>query len=287
MNDILTLGDYMSISFLSGYLIYPVRNLIDILNEFHYSKNSIRRANNLLNIGEEKIFDEGKIKVTGNIKVKNLSYTFNNKFYILNNINLFIKDKERVLLLGSSGSGKSTLLKILYKYLTVERDKIFINNYDINDYSLSDIRRDITYISQNEMLFTGSIRDNIILNRNIGEIDYLNICKLIYVDEIVKDNILGYDYMLEENGINISGGQRQRIILARSLLKDCNIIMIDEGLNQVDIKLEREVLKNIFDYFYDKTFIIVSHRKENIDLYDRVIKVEDGVVKEMEERLTR
>jgi len=287
MDNNLTVGNYMTINFLSIYLIYPIRNLIELLNEFHYSKNSIKRANNLLDIDEENIYCDRKLRITGNIRIKDLSYTFNNKNYILKNINILIKDKERVLLLGNSGSGKSTLLKILYRYLEIERNKIYINNYDINDYSLSDIRSDITYISQNEILFTGSIRDNIILNRNIGEIEYLNICKLLSVDEIVKDNILGYDYLLEENGLNVSGGERQRIILARSLLKDSNIIMIDEGFSQIDIKLEREILKNIFEYFYDKTFIIISHRRENMDLYDRVIKMEEGMVKEMEERLIR
>ena len=94
----------------------------------------------------------------------------------------------------------------------------------------------------------------------------------------IKENILGYDYLLEENGCNISGGERQRIILARSLLKEGKIIMIDEGLSQIDINLERKILKNMFYYFYDSTIIIVSHRKENIDLYDRVIKINNGSV---------
>ena len=100
---------------------------------------------------------------------------------------------------------------------------------------------------------------------------------------IVKDNILGYDYILEENGINISGGQRQRIILARSLLKNSKIIMIDEGFNQIDIKLEREILLDIFRYFHDRTFIIISHRIENSDLYNRVIKIDNGFVNMIEE----
>ena len=87
--------------------------------------------------------------------------------------------------------------------------------------------------------------------------------------------------MLEENGANISGGQRQRIILARSLLKDSNIIMIDEGLNEIDIALERKIIKNIFDYCKDKIIIIISHRLNNTDLYDQIIKLEDGIIKDV------
>lgn len=284
IDETLTVGNYMTITFLSGYLIYPFRNFIDILGDFHYVKSAIKRGNDLLEYEEEKIYEKEKMMINGNIKFKNLSYTFNNKYYVLKNVNLFIRDKERVLILGDSGSGKSTIMKILYKYYGIDRDSVYINDYDLNDYSISDIRKNMTYVSQNEMLFTGSIRDNIILDREIGEVDFLNICKIVHVDDIVKNNIFGYDYLVEENGINLSGGQRQRIILARSLLKNSNVIMIDEAFNQIDIKLERELLINIFNYFYDKTFIIISHRKENIDLYDRVIKLGDGKVNEMEER---
>lgn len=284
MDGVLTTGNYMTIIFMSNYLIYPIRNIIDILSEYHYVKSALGRANNLLVYDEEKIYDEEKLLVNGNIKIKNLSYTYNNKYYVLKDINLFIKDKERVLILGESGCGKSTIMKVLYKYCEIDRDSVYINNYDINDYSMSDIRKHITYISQNEMLFTGSIRENILLDREVGELDFLNICKILHIDEIIKNNILGYEYPVEEGGINLSGGQRQRIILARGLLKNSNVIMIDEGLNEIDIKLEREILKDIFNYFYDKTFIIISHRKENIDLYDRVIKMGSGIVKEVEEK---
>lgn len=283
MNNSMTVGDYITISFMTNYLIYPVRNIIDIIYDYHYVKSSITRANNLLEVSSEKINEKEILDINGNIKITNLKYTYNNKNIILKNINLFIKDKDRVLLLGSSGSGKSTILKLLYKYLEADRKTIYINNYDINDYSLSDIRKNITYISQNEQLFNDTIRNNILLNRDISEIDYLNICKILHIDDIVKDNVLGYDYLIEENGINISGGQRQRIILARGLLKSSKIIMIDEGLNQIDIKLEREILQDIFTYFHNKTFIIVSHRRDNNDLYNRIIKIKDGEVYSLEE----
>lgn len=283
MNNSMTVGDYITISFMTNYLIYPVRNIIDIIYDYHYVKSSIARANNLLEVSSEKINEKEVLDINGNIKITNLKYTYNNKNIILKNINLFIKDKDRVLLLGSSGSGKSTILKLLYKYLEADRKSIYINNYDINDYSLSDIRKNITYISQNEQLFNDTIRNNILLNREISEIDYLNICKILHIDDIVKDNVLGYDYLIEENGINISGGQRQRIILARGLLKSSKIIMIDEGLNQIDIKLEREILQDIFTYFHNKTFIMVSHRRDNNDLYNRIIKIKDGEVYSLEE----
>ncbi len=276
MKGNLTIGSYTTITYLMTYLIYPLNNLISILNEYYYNKSALKRANSLFEIEDEKIYEERKLAVNGNIKIHNLNYTYNNKSYIFKNLNLRIEDRERVLILGPSGCGKSTIMKLLYKYYPVDRDMIFINNYDINDYSLSDIRRDFIYVSQNELLYTDSIRNNILLDRQIKEERYLDMCKIFYVDDIIKGSMLGYDYLLEENGCNISGGQRQRIILARSLLKEGKIIMIDEGLSQIDINLERKILKNMFYYFYDQTIIIISHRQENMDLYDRVIRIEEG-----------
>jgi len=259
------------------YFLDPIKNIVSLNGEFHLAKSALKRANTLFEIKKEE-FKESKIKIkNGNIDIQNLSFSYGNK-KVLKDINISIKDKEKILIMGTSGSGKSTLLKILYKYYCVDRNCVFVNGYDICDYELSDIRKNIVYITQNEMLYTKSVKENIKLERKIEEKEFLNIAKLCCVDDIVKDNILGYDMLLEENGINISGGQRQRIILARSLLKNSKMIFIDEGFNQIDTKLERKILTNIFKYYKDKTFIIVSHRLDNVDLYDKVIKLNSGRV---------
>ena len=269
-DSIITRGQYLTIMLLSSYLIYPFRNIISMIPEYHLVKGSIHRFNNLLEVEIDK-YEDKRLVVNGNIRVNNLTYSYNNKNNILDSISFDIEDKEKVLVLGPSGCGKSTIMKILYKYYKVDRDMIYIDNEDINDYNLSDIRDNFTYISQNEMLYTDTIQNNILLGRNIDYKLFLSICKIFYIDDIIKDNVMGYDYMLLENGVNISGGERERIILGRSFLKDSKVVIIDEGLNQIDINLERKILKNMFYYFYDKTIIIISHRKENMDLYDKVI----------------
>ena len=149
---------------------------------------------------------------------------------------------------------------------------------------MKDIRQNVTYVSQQELLFTDTIRNNIILGRRVEEEYFLNISKITYVEDIVQNSILGYDYMLEENGINLSGGQRQRIILARSLLKNSSIIMIDEGFSQIDSLLERKILENIFSYFSDKTIIVISHRQDNKDLYNRILQFNNNQVINLEKR---
>lgn len=283
MDTKMTLGSLITYNSLVYYYLSPIKNSLDFYKEFFYAKNSIKRINNILNYKYEKLDTKTNLVLNGDIIFNNLSFSYNNQDNILNNINLNIKDKSKVLILGPSGSGKSTLLKLIYKYYDTKRDNIYLNNYDINDFTLKDIRENITYISQNEILYTDTIRNNIILDRNIKESDFINICNLTCINEIINNNILSYDYPIEENGANLSGGQRQRIILARALLKQSKIILIDEGLNEIDINLERKILQNIFNYYKDKTFIIISHRLDNIDLYNTVINIENGKVKDVKE----
>ena len=281
MTDSITLGSLITYNSLLYFYLNPIRNLIDFYKEVYYVKNSLIRINNILNFKEDNLDKKTNLEVLGNINIVNLNYKYLTNKTILNNINLSIPYKTKLLILGPSGTGKSTLLKIMYRYLDIDRDMLFINNYDINDYSLLDIRSNITYINQHELIYTDTIRNNIILDRNISEKDFINICNLTYVVDIVKNNKLAYDMPLEENGANLSGGERQRIILARALLKRANYIFIDEGLNELDIDLERKILINIFNAFKNKTIIIVSHRLANIDLFDKVANFKDGMIKEV------
>ena len=279
MDNELSIGSLITYNTLLYYSLNGIKNMFDFYREFYYAKNSIRRINNLLNFKYEKLDKLTNLDIGGDIEIVNLNFSYNNKNKILDNINLKIPLGSKVLILGTSGSGKSTLLKILYKYYDVDRGSIFLNGYDINDFSLSDIRKRIVYISQNEFLYTDTVRNNIVLDRTIKEDDFLKICNLTYVNQIIKNNILSYDMRLEENGINISGGERQRIIMARAMIKKADIVLIDEGLNEIDINLERKILVNMFRYYLNKTVIIISHRLENIDLFDKVVNLESGKVR--------
>jgi len=172
----------------------------------------------------------------------------------------------------------------LLKYYKIKRDKIFIDDKDINDYNTKQLRENITYVSQNETVFTDSIFNNIVLNRKIDYDKFLKFVKITEVDKICNDRYLGYDTLLEENGFNVSGGERNRIILCRALINSANIILLDEALNEIDVNMERRILKRIFKDMKDKTIIVVSHRLENMDLYDKVINVENGSIKNVIER---
>ena len=278
MNGNFTVGSLLTFNTILGYFLNPLQNFIDLADDYVYVKGVFKRANGLYEVKLDDLESKNGLRVEGDIIFNNLNFSFNGKDQILKNIKIEFKAKEKILLLGNSGSGKSTLLKIMYKYYDVSRGMVLVNGIDINDFSISDIRDDIIYVSQNETLYTGSIKDNILLNRDIDYKDFLDMCCYLEVDNIIKDNLLGYDFLLEENGANISGGERQRIILARALFKKGNVILIDEGLSQMDIDLERRVLKRIFSIFKDKMIIVVSHRFNNMDLYDKVFKLKDGMV---------
>lgn len=281
MDKSFTVGSLITFSTLLYYFISPIRNSFELYKEYYFVKNSIKKINNLLNYKTDLIDKNSCLKLCGNISVDKLSFSYDSITNIINNLSFSIEKGEKVLILGNSGCGKSTVMKIIYKYFNVIRNRVFIDGYDINDLDLSDIRNNITYMSQDEMLYTDTVKNNIVLNRDISPDEFFKIVEATYVNEIINNNLLSYDYYLEENGANLSGGQRQRIILARSFVRCNNIVLIDEGLNEIDINLERKILKKIFSMYVDKTIIIISHRVDNMDLYDKVIKIKDGSVEDV------
>ncbi len=268
-NNKFDIGSLVTYTSMVIYFLEPIRNIIDLDISFKESKEAISRVISLY----ENYSDKGVLNFrNGTLELKNLSFSFDNSKNVLNNINLTINKGDKILFYGPSGSGKSTLLKLLMHYYDVPRGHIFISGNDINDYKISSLRKNISYISQNEILFNDSLINNLKFYGN----DIVSISKCFKFNEIMN-NDLGFNMMIEENGFNLSGGQRQRIVLARTFMKQAPIILIDEGLSQIDAVLEREILTNVFNK-YDCTIIIVSHRLSNVDLYDRVIHFNDGEI---------
>lgn len=278
LNKEITIGTLVAFTSLLNYFTSPIKNLLEFNTNLKEASNALSRILELL-IKENKM-KYLNYKFIGNIEYKNLNYSYDDYTYVLNNVNLTINKGDKVMILGSSGSGKSTLLKLLMRFYKTKRNTVFIDNVDINDYSLDILKNNICYISQNEVLFTDTLYNNLKLGRHISDQKIEEVLRCCYIKDIIKNSNLGINTLIEENGFNLSGGERQRIILGRSLLKNFNVLIIDEGLNQVDISLERKILKNILNKFKDKTIIVISHRLENIDLFNKVIKFDNGKVKE-------
>lgn len=261
---------------LNNYLFNPIDNLTDLLLSLKEAKISFKRINELYEIKEETISKHKSHLLDGNITCNHLTYSYNNLTPFLKDINITIKAGDRVLIYGNSGSGKSTFAKILTGNLKVINNKLFIDDRDINRYDSTDLRENMCYISNNEAIFTDSIYNNLLLDKEEPN-TFDEVMKTCLVDEFVSKNDLAYNQLLEENGFNISSGQKQRICLARSLLKNSKIYILDEALNQVDIARERQILTNIFNKNKDKTFIYITHRFNNSDLFDKKYRIENGV----------
>lgn len=275
VNGKISFSSLLTFGALLNYYYQPIQNIVGLESNIRSLDLIISRLSDLENYNDNNGVLEDICK--GDIIYSNLNYTYNDKVEILKHINLKIKYGEKVIVLGKSGSGKSTLVKLLLKYYDVSRNNILINGVDINDYNNTN---GIIYISQTENLFTDTLYNNLTLYEDINSKNILETCKLCEVDEMINDKELGYNLLIEENGFNLSGGERQRIVLARSLLKKFNILIIDEGLNQMDIDLERRILKRLFEKYKNKTIIIISHRHDNLDLYDRKLVLENGEIKE-------
>lgn len=273
----LSLSNLLIFEMFSNYLISSFTNILILIENYPSYKISKDRVEELFMIDEEEFKNNYfylSYNLTGNIIFKNLNYKIGTKV-LFENLNLEIKQGEKILLTGSSGSGKSTLMKMLLKYIETDYDTIKISGIDINHYHLENIRSNITYVTSNEFIFNDTIRNNITLYKDYSEEDLEDIVKICSINDIIKDDSLGLDKRLEENGFNLSNGERQRIILARSLIKNTNIYIFDEALGQIDIVREKKILQSIFSKLKDKTIIVISHRSNNKKLFDRVLKLEE------------
>jgi ATP-binding cassette subfamily B protein len=266
----ITIGEIILFNSLLIYFLEPIKSIFDAEPLFRSAFNALKRVLDIYEV-ENRSFNGHLNTLEGDIKICNLSFSYDNINSVFNNLNLEIKAQSKVLITGASGSGKSTLAKILSGYYQVETGFIQIGNDDINDYNKKAFQNSICYVSQNEFLFSNSIHYNLVLDRLIEKERVEQIKELTQINEMLKVKKIDDSFLITENGMNISGGERQKIIIARSLLKDANIYIFDEITNEMNIELERHVLMEIFKKFNNKTIIVISHRDINSDLFDQVI----------------
>ena len=254
------------------YLFNPARELIDLIPKYNYLKASFSKLSEFLATEIEK--DSGGLDTlqNNNIEIKDLTYSYDFFTKILNKVNFRIESNDKILLSGPSGSGKSTICKLIYRSLGPYSGNIELNNTSEYDYSLKVIRENILYVGQNEFLFTGTIRENIICFRNISDEEFKNVCQICNLDDIVKKKPNRYNTVINASQNNLSGGEKQRIILARALLKNAKILILDEALSEVNVKMEKEILDNIFTYFKNCTLIYVTHKNVE-DKFSKIIRL--------------
>ena len=248
---------YSSIFYL---IIGLLNNITESIVLYKVYETSIDRVLDCLDIKEE-VQEKTNFSSINKINYKNISYKTNNK-YLLKDISLEIKKGDIIYLTGESGLGKSTMMKLLLKYYNSEKGNILIDNINIKDLNISFLRDNITYISQNETLFQGTIKDNLELITKDQE-KIKEIAKITQLDEFLSQKNINLNYVIEESGSNISGGERKKIILARGLLHFKDVLILDEVFNEISISEEGQILKNIISKYKNKIIIVISHRNSN------------------------
>ena len=266
---VFTTSNITTIVFISSmyYLVLDTTlSICEVISMYDTFEISIYKVLDLFDLEKEKINHLNKIDIE-KLEFNNVSYAYDDK-NILTDLNFNLEKDNKIFITGKSGSGKSTLMNILLKYLNPLKGSIKLNNTNIDNINNGVIRNSITYVGQDESLFTSSINSNLsLINNNQKQID--KAIKTCLIDDVYKKNNINSYYILEENGLNLSNGERKRLLIARSLLKRSNLIIFDESFNEIDVETERKILNNIFKNYPEKKIIMISHRLNNKDLFDK------------------
>lgn len=259
----LTIGSYMAFS---GYLVFlylPIQNFSSMLLFFDYAKRSFKRIKELFNILPE---DSGKFELNRieRVELRDLSFSYNGSGDLIKGLNIGIEKGDKVLIEGKSGSGKSTLMKLLLGLYRPTKGRILYNGSNIKELDLKQLRNRIGFISQDTFLFNKTIRENITFGNNgIGGEKIMNILEECKIKKKVCSLSKGLDHIVSEKGNDFSGGERQRLSLARALIKDPDVIILDEATANLDKKTGEEIEKIISRKAADKIIIKISHHQKD------------------------
>lgn len=261
LNGKYSIKNILVIQLLLSFLISSFNNVINVLPNFILERKIIKKVNEFYNI-EEYTSGDKKFE-NGNITFKNITFSYNNYKNTINNISFEIKVGEHVMLNGPSGSGKSTLMKLLNRDYDNYKGNIYINNINIKDIDIEEYKKNVVYASQKEKIINGTIKENILFGRKTTDEEFNKIISISQIDKIIKKYPLGFDTYISSQTNPLSGGETNLIILARTLLQNKKIIILDEVLSELSLNQEIEVLKNI-DRYIDKTIIYISHKSSDI-----------------------
>lgn len=282
-NGILTLGNLVALQLYTITLLYPIWILTDLITNYKTAKIAYNKI-------EEILKETDNIEKNGNINLKNISeiefknYNFkynNSNKYSLININLKIKKGQTIGIVGKTGSGKTTLIRQFLQQYPTGDGNFLINKIDIKNFNKNSIENKISYVPQEHILFSNTVKENIKFGKNNATDD--EISKVIYAASLendLKNMQNGIETLIGEKGVSISGGQKQRISIARAFLKNSDILILDDSLSAVDANTERNIIENIKKLRKNKTNIIVTHRLSAINQADWIIVLNNGKIEE-------
>lgn len=278
----ISVGQLVSFTYYLNMLIWPMYALGNFINVYQQADASMDRIDNILDYKDDLDLNEDYKKVSDIESVKFENYSFKYPYAeetALENITFELKKNMRVAIVGKTGSGKSTILK-QFLFLYPRQDEFKINGKNTNLINLKSARDNIAYVSQKSMIFSDTIKNNIKLSKiDASDEEVINVSKSADIYKDIVNFPDGFDTLCGENGLSLSGGQKQRISLARALLKDSNLVVLDDCLSALDTQTEKNILGELKKL--KKTVILSTHRLNQIDDFDLIIVLKDGHISEM------
>ena len=277
-------GNFVSFITALVLLYTPIKNIGKSFNNVQISFLAIERVFELLNL-KPQVADcknaQKLEKIKGSIVFDHVYFSYTDNTLVLKDINLSVPHGSSIALVGNSGGGKTTLVNLLPRFYDVCGGQILINGKDIRTYTLTSLREQIGVVFQDNFLFSGSIRDNILFGKpDATEKEIWKVLKLVYLDDFVQGLPEGLDTEIGERGTLLSGGQKQRLAIARALIKDTPIVILDEATSALDNKSEAIVQKAIENLMKNRTVFIIAHRLSTIKNADHIAVINDGQIVE-------
>lgn len=279
----MTMGGIIAAMMLNGRVIAPVSQIVGMIIRFDRTMLSLNNLDEIMKMPVERHDGQQYLSrpdLQGDIEFKDVVFSYKGQnFDVLKNINLKIKQGEKVGIIGKIGSGKSTLWKLLMNLYEPTRGSVLIDRTDIRQIDPVDLRRAIGCVPQEPFLFMGTVKDNITIGEQYAsDQEILRAAKISGVHDFLGKHDSGYDLLVGERGEGLSGGERQSITLARALLTDPKIMILDEPTNSMDGQTEEAFKRRMKDIVKDKTVILVTHRPSVLSLVDRIIVLDDGKI---------
>lgn len=282
-NKVFSAGQLFEFMGYFSSIVWPIMAVSELINMRSQGKASLKRISELLDTkidvkDSENVHDVDFIR--GDIEFRNLTFKYpDGEYDVLSDVSFKIHAGENVGIVGKTGSGKTTIVDLILRSYNVPDKTIFIDGTDINELPIKTVRKYCAYVPQDNFLFSDTIEQNIAFASDAGgRQEVTDAAKLSAVDDNISEFALGYDTVLGERGVTVSGGQKQRISIARALMKNAPILILDDSVSAVDVKTEKEILSNLKSVRQGKTTILIAHRITTIENMDKIVFVDDGRV---------
>lgn len=282
----LSIGLMIAVFAYLWYMMTPIQEIISIQYSFFSAKAALERINEILTLKTEPIFPHKQNPFEKNITIElnNITFKYKESNYIFKNANATIYPNKITALIGASGGGKTTLAKIIAGFLLVEEGEVLYNGISFKQIGLDKIRQNVSLILQETRLFNDSLRFNLTLGKNFDEKEIYEAIKKAELLDTIRKMPKGLDTYVGKNGVKLSGGQKQRVAIARALLHKPKVVILDESTSALDIETEDKVFKNIENFLYSRTSIIIAHRAETIAKADEILMVKNKQILKLKEK---